>query len=195
MVRWAVRILAAIGALFLLVLVAPPRWYVRILSSPWEDPQDGVLIVLSADGASDTMLGESSYWRCVYAAMAWKQGHFHHVVVSGHGKAAAMRDFLAWQGIPPGAVIVEDQSGSTRENAMFSAPLLRNLPGPYVLMTSDFHTLRAARTFRKAGVAVKNRPVPDAGKRFNNPAKRWEVCADLAEETVKIAYYWARGWI
>jgi len=72
---------------------------------------------------------------------------------------------------------------------------LRNTPGRKVLLTSDYHTFRAWRAFRKAGLNVQPRPFPDAGKRFNDWRQRWPIFLQLAGETGKILYYRARGWI
>ena len=106
-----------------------------------------------------------------------------------------MRDFMVCQGVPAHAVILEDHSQSTRENAMFAARAAQDIPGPYVLLTSDYHMFRAHRAFRKAGLDTAPRPFPDAGKRFNDWRARWQVVLELCVETGKIAYYRVRGWI
>lgn len=127
--------------------------------------------------------------------MAWRTGGFRHLVISGAGSAASMRDFMINQGVPAEAIVVEDRSSNTRENAAFSVPLARQWPGPYVLLTSDYHVWRAARVFRKAGLGVIAAPVSDGLKRANDWRSRWRVFIDLSQETAKIAYYRARGWI
>jgi uncharacterized SAM-binding protein YcdF (DUF218 family) len=185
-----------LGVLILAVTLLPPRWYINILAGPWTEPKQGVLIVLSADGVNENMLGQSSYWRSVYAVWAWRDGHFHHMLISGNRTVTLpMRDFVVSQGVPADAVVVEDKSNSTQENASFAAPILRGLPGPYVLLTSDFHMWRAHRSFTKAGIPVEPRPIPDAAKRITQWTARWQVFLDLMVETSKIGYYWSRGWI
>jgi len=42
---------------------------------------------------------------------------------------------------------------------------------------------------------VTPRPIPDAGKRAHSWNLRWQAFQDLLLETVKIVYYYARGWI
>ena len=64
-----------------------------------------------------------------------------------------------------------------------------------MLLTSDYHMLRAKRAFLKLGVVVQPRPIPDALKRATNWQGRWPVFLDLVSETTKILYYRARGWI
>jgi uncharacterized SAM-binding protein YcdF (DUF218 family) len=197
--RWLARALAAAGLLFLVVSFTPlTAWWAGALAQPWESPRGEVLIVLGADRVDD-MLGYSSYWRSVYAVWAFREGGFRRVVISGGpgGAAAAeaMRDFLAASGVPAGAITVETESVSTRENALRTAELLRAEPAAKVLLTSDFHMYRAYRCFRRAGVDVVAVPVPDALKRSTRWYRRWTAFVDLSVETAKIAYYWWRGWI
>jgi hypothetical protein len=54
---------------------------------------------------------------------------------------------------------------------------------------------RARRTFQKVGVNVLPRPIPDVFKRASTWKGRWPAFFDLGSETVKIAYYYARGLI
>jgi uncharacterized SAM-binding protein YcdF (DUF218 family) len=190
------RLLMLLGLLMVVVTLAPPRWYIAKLAGPWKDPKEGVLIVLAGDGVNESMLGQSSYWRSVYAVWAWRDGHFHDLLISGdRAITSSMRDFIVSQGVPSAAVVMEDKSVSTRENASLAVPILRGLNGPYVLLTSDYHMLRARRSFTKAGIPVEPRPLPDAGKRITQWTSRWPVFLDLLVETGKITYYWARGWI
>jgi len=185
-----------LGLLVLVVTVAPPRWYIQQLARPWDDPKGNVLIVLGGQGVGENMMGQNSFWRTFSAVLAWREGGFHYVVVTGtFDVSGPMRDFLVSQGVPAAAVIIEGKANSTRENALFSIPVIRTLPGPYVLMTSDYHIWRAHRVFTRAGLQVLPRPIPDAGKRIGQWTARWPVFLELLVETTKIGYYWARGWI
>src|SRR5271165_5280295 len=96
------------------VTVAPPRWYVQWLAGPWNDPHAPVLIVLGGDALDGKMLGQGSYWRTIYGIMAWREGGFRRVTLSGeHSIVDPMRDYMICQGIPAEAVIVEGRSGTT----------------------------------------------------------------------------------
>jgi uncharacterized SAM-binding protein YcdF (DUF218 family) len=199
--RWIVRAFTMMGFLFVFVTVTPiDDWWIRLLAGPWNDPKGEVLVVLASDSIKD-VIGWSSYWRSVYAVRAWREGGFREVVVSGgslNGEAPAaerMRDFMVSQGVPASAVGIESESHSTRENALKSKALLANLSGPKVLLTSDYHMFRAARVFRKVGIDIAPRPLPEAAKKIGLWRNRWPVFYDLCVETVKIGYYFARGWI
>jgi uncharacterized SAM-binding protein YcdF (DUF218 family) len=187
--------LACLGGLLLLVTVLPPMWYVRWLAGDWTDAPGAVLIVLGGDSVDGRLMGLSSYWRSVYAVLAWREGSFRHVILSGADPITLpMRDFLTCQGIPAEAITLERRALNTHENAVFTAPLARQFPGPYVLLTSDYHMRRASRAFQKAGLAVIPRPFPDALKRVNDWRDRWRIFLDLIQESIKAGYYWSRGW-
>jgi uncharacterized SAM-binding protein YcdF (DUF218 family) len=188
--------LAALGLLMVVATFTPlVPWYARALSGDWSDANDGVLIVLGGGTIDKDMLAQGSYWRCVYGARAWQQGKFREVVVSGEGVAGLMRDFLVSHGVPASAIRVEDRSSSTRENALFVKAMVAGTPGRKVLLTSDYHVFRARGAFRKAGLEVTTRAFPDALKAATRFERRWPAFLTLCEETVKIVYYKARGWI
>ncbi len=192
--RFLRAVLAILGALVVLAMLLPPRWYPEMLAGEWRDPKGPVLIVLAADTSSSGLVGESSYWRALYGVRAWREGGFQKILLSGEA-AGAMREFMIGEGVPADAIVSESRSQSTRENAEFAVPVLKQFAGPYVLMTSDYHMFRAHRAFSKAGLTVLPRPFPDAMKRMNSWRWRWTVAVELAVETVKIGYYQLHGWI
>jgi uncharacterized SAM-binding protein YcdF (DUF218 family) len=199
--RAAVGLLASIGALFLLATLTPiDSWWATALSCDWNDPAGDVLIVLGGSTLDYGMVGGSSYWRGVYAALCHNQAAYREIVVSGgppgaNSSALALRSFLIGQRVPSSLIRVEPDSKTTRENAVFTARLLKNTPGRKLLLTSDFHMYRASGAFRKAGLEVFTLPFPDVLKRKNQWRGRWPAFLDLVEETLKIGYYRARGWI
>ena len=199
--RWIVRALACIGFLFVLVTVTPlDSWWTKWLAGPGNISKGDVLVVLGSDSVSD-VIGWSSYWRSVYAVRAWREGGFRELLVSGGSSggeesvAERMAEFMLSQGIPVSAIRVETQSHSTRENALKSKVILDKLAGRKVLLTSDYHMFRAARVFRKAGIEIEPRPIPDGATQAGSWANRWPLFLGLCVETVKIGYYFARGWI
>lgn len=175
-------------------------WWAVQLAGPWTDARGDVMIVLTGNVLGNGIIGETSYWRSAYTVMAWREGGWRQLIVSGEGGASfpgseAMKIFLESGGIPPGAILTESQSMSTRESAMNLARILMQTPGRKVLLTSDYHMYRAVRALRKAGVLVIPRPIPDATKRAGSWNLRWQVFQDLLIETSKIVYYRGRGWI
>jgi uncharacterized SAM-binding protein YcdF (DUF218 family) len=188
---------AALGLLMLLVTTTPLlRWYAQWLAGPWYEPQGDILILLGADTPSDGIIGPVTYWRSFYAVLAWREGGFRTIVVSGgEGIAESIRDFLVYEKVPADKIVIENRSVSTHENAIFTAAIVRGMPGRKVLLTSDFHVYRSVRAFDKAGVEVTPRPIPYALKRSNLWTERWPVFLEMAMETAKILDYRIRGWI
>jgi uncharacterized SAM-binding protein YcdF (DUF218 family) len=199
-IRTTQRILAGLGFLVLVVMFTPVDvWWTTHLAGPWNETRGDVLIVLGGSLLKDEIMGESSYSRAVCADRAWKEGGFKTIVLSGgspgHSAAEALRDFLVALGVPRESIWLETRSRSTRENALFTKPILEGIPGRKVLLTSDSHIYRATRTFQKVGLEVLPRPCPDVQTEAQNPFGGWDVFLALSTETLKIGYYYLRGWI
>ena len=147
----------------------------------------------------DGIIGENSYFRSTYAIRAYRAGQFRRIVLSGGGAGQtvsnAMREFIVRSGVPAEVVTTESASLSTRENALYTARLLSGDGSRKVLMTSDYHMLRASRAFSKAGLVVEPCPIPDALKRASRWRGRWAVFLDLSTESLKLGYYYVRRWI
>jgi uncharacterized SAM-binding protein YcdF (DUF218 family) len=196
-----VRLAAAIGFLWVAVTFTPlVFWWGTALAGPWEDPKGETLVVLSGSSMGSDVMGASTFWRCVYALLVYREGGVRQIIASGAGEAGRpvaeiMRDYLEGSGVPRGTVLVEPRARSTRESALFLQPMLQGPPGRVVLLSSDYHMFRATRAFRKAGVDVLPRPIPDVRKRAASWDRRWDAFQDLVIETTKIGYYFLRGWI
>ncbi|MBT0565348.1 YdcF family protein [Williamsia sp. CHRR-6] len=95
---------------------------------------------------------------------AWLQAiaaPFSPIVVSGGNprggitEAAAMRNWLVQRGIPASRIIVESRAGSTVQNALFSAPLLKARGAVNVVVVSSAnHVRRVVTDFTIAGLPV-----------------------------------------
>ncbi len=190
------RLLASVGLLVTLVTFTPfVSWYAKLLAGPWSNPDGKTLIVLGGARMEPEIIGNDTYWRAVYALRACRQGGFERVILSGAEVADSMGTFLRFQGVAAARIHLENKSLSTRENALFAKPLLQDAPAPLVLLTSDYHMFRAERVFARCGVSVRPRPIPDAIKRAGRWPDRWSVFLEETLETVKIVYYFTRGWI
>ena len=192
--------LAAIGFLYVFVSASPiVNWWGHRLAGSFSSPKGQTLIVLGGGTLGPGIMGLSSYWRSIYAIRAYETGGFQKIIIAGGGSpepvSVAMKQFMVCQSIPPTAITTDAQSTSTRENALAVKRLLNNQGDTMVLLTSDFHMFRARRTFAKAGLQVLPSAFPDAVKAGQSWQNRWPVFLELCTETVKIGYYYARGWI
>ncbi len=75
-----------LGLTVVLVTFTPlVRWWAVQLAGPWTDPRGDVMIVLTGNILSNGIIGETSYWRSAYTVMAWREGGWRQVIVSGGG--------------------------------------------------------------------------------------------------------------
>ncbi len=105
--------------------------------------------------------------RVWYAARLFHAGKAPLVVLSGGGdlerqafsEARAMAAFLHDLGVPAQAVALEETSRNTRENAAFSAALLKARGIEHILLvTSALHMPRALALFKAQGLEVTPAP-------------------------------------
>lgn len=99
--------------------------------------------------------------RVWYAAQLYQAGKAPFVLVTGGSlpwsdagaEAPAMQRLLEAWGVPASAIVQEDRSRTTRENAVYSAPILQARGVHSVLLvTSALHMPRARATFAKVGI-------------------------------------------
>jgi len=193
--------LASLGLLVAVVTATPLVSWVSVwLAGPWDNPHGDLLVVLSGSSLGDGTIGLSSYWRCFYAVLAFREGGFRQIFITGGGAgetplAVSMQKLIVFFGVPAEAIVVETQSTTTHENAVRSIPLLLQMPGKKVLLTSDYHMFRALRVFHKAGLDLQGWPYPDTGKMAATWSGRWPAFVEILVEVTKIAYYKVEGWI
>jgi uncharacterized SAM-binding protein YcdF (DUF218 family) len=95
--------------------------------------------------------------RALTASRLWHERGFGLVVLSGAPpeEGEAMRDLVVSMGVPPERVVVEERSLNTRENAAFSAAILREKGVETVVVaTSATHLRRAVKDFAAVGMKV-----------------------------------------
>jgi uncharacterized SAM-binding protein YcdF (DUF218 family) len=151
--------------------------------------------------------GANTYERCRYGS--WYYHHVAHLPVllsggrldaSGQPFAQSMKQVVVSNNIPESLVWIEDRAGSTAENALYSAEILRaNGVHKIVLVTDATHMRRAEKCFRKLGFSVI--PAPCGFKpvyRFdlNDAWPSWMAITwneEVIHEFLGLAWYWANG--
>jgi uncharacterized SAM-binding protein YcdF (DUF218 family) len=118
------------------------------------------LVVLGAGVNRDGRAGPALTRRSTLGAALFAEGVAPQVVCSGgqppdrpNSEANACRDVLLRLNVPDEAILREDRSHSTEENALHTAQLL---PAARVVVVSDsYHLLRAGILFRSYGFDVQ----------------------------------------
>ena len=103
---------------------------------------------------------------------------------SGRTEAEVMRDLLAERGVQEESMILEDRAETTKENFR-NAALMIDPDEPVVLITSDYHMDRAAKTAADAGFTrVTRLPAKSSAVQFGANVL-WETILELNELTLK----------
>jgi uncharacterized SAM-binding protein YcdF (DUF218 family) len=116
-------------------------------------------------------------------------------------EAAAYKGAIVSLGVPASRVLIEDQSMTTREEAIVLKPILaaRGIT-QFVLVTSPTHMGRSLATFRAVGLD----PVPSTSHVFSSETKWWTIVPTREALTISdtavydymaTVYYWLRGWL
>lgn len=178
-------------------------------------PED-TLVVLSGgmivedDEGKEVRLASDTLQRCHHAAKLYHKAGGCRVLLTG-GKvdwsepgptlSAAMRDCMLTLGVRPDDVVLEEQSSTTYENALYSKPLLDSASsGRIYLVTEAIHMFRSERCFRALGVAVTPAPCDHhLGRQGITPltfipASRGAMgVSRAAHEWLGCVWYWLRG--
>lgn len=177
-----------------------------VQATPQSQPTRAEAIVVLGGGVSpEGVPVRPSAERAQRAAELWKAGYAPLVLISGgytvigpRTEAQSMAIVLQGLGVPSKALILENNSLNTFDNAVESQKLLlkRNVQ-KVLLVTSRIHLLRSTLTFRKQGMKVI--PIPAEQQPFQldwNLAPAWER-AQLLQGTLNEYFgllgYWIQG--
>ena len=138
------------------------------------------IVVLGAPLANGDLLSPVLAERCDAAADLYTKGGAPIVVVSGgvtgkaiRAEAEVMAERVADRGVPAGAIVVENRSRTTAENARFVAEIL-GADKRVWLVTQPFHARRARWLFRRAGLEPRVWHIADSLEyRDRARALRW----------------------
>jgi uncharacterized SAM-binding protein YcdF (DUF218 family) len=126
------------------------------------------IIVLGSGLRRDGSPGDALRRRSIWAARLYEQGTAPVVICTGgvgqgqrRSEADACREVLLARGVPESAIILEDRSHSTEENAIYAREIMQaNGWQDAVLVTDSFHMLRANWIFRTQDIDHYRSPVP-----------------------------------
>ena len=133
--------------------------------------------------------------RVRHAVEQWRRGAAPCLMLCGGvvrhppAEAEAMAALAREAGVPETALLLEQRSRSTWENAACAGRLMRERGWARALLVTDgIHLPRAVLTFRRAGVRVAASGAPGAWR--EEPAAR--AVRAVARETAALAWYGVR---
>ena len=225
--RW-LRLSATTGFLLLCLVSSPlvsgtlmgilEGWYSPMTASATEK-FDAIVVLAGGIRDKGTLrptieLSDESRHRTLCGADLYRQGRAPTLLVTGGDaslfgagprEATGMRDWAIRLGVPEGALVTEDRSRTTYENAVRSKQILGERRS-ILLVTSAYHIPRATALFTKqgfrvtpypCGFLVKHRPLDD----WNNLSlfdmlpnnRQLEQTSIVLEEAAGIVAYWLAG--
>lgn len=128
-------------------------------------PADAI-VVLGAQVRPDGSAGYGLQSRVLHALRLYEKGVAPRIICTGGvgenppAEAEVAAKILRTRGVPRDAVLLENKSTSTWENAAYSAKICRAHNIKNVVVVSDpFHLWRAERNFAKNGISAWGAPV------------------------------------
>ena len=116
--------------------------------------------------------------RLAHGLALWHQGLAPRILVAGgltgnatQSEAGAGRAWLVGAGVPPDAILTEDESQHTLENLFHVRHTLRTEGWSEVILVSDgLHLARAGALAEGLGLRIRRSPAPDCPPRPGSPA-------------------------
>ena len=198
--KWLRRFLQLTAFLLFLWLMIQTSMMVVIhfygLAQQATQPADAI-VILGAGVNRDGRAGFALTRRSEAAIALYQDGLAPLMLCTGgipynrpRSEAKACRDVLLAQNIPDEAILREEQSHSTEENALYSTPLLAENGIQRIIVVSDsFHLLRAGYLFGSRGLDVQLEGVPPQRSRTSldyflslareGVALQWQLVKDL----------------
>lgn len=159
--------------IFIILLAATLYFAVFIIAAHFFGTIDtaqeaDAIIVLGAGLLRDGRPGWALTRRSLQAADLWHAGIAPYIICTGgqaesfpRSEAAACREILRASQVPAGAILLEEQSRSTEENAIFSRRIMDDMGIADVVLVSDsYHMLRASWLFQLQGITTYRSPAP-----------------------------------
>ena len=180
-----------------------------------ELPQVDAIVVLGGDlgiPSPPRLASELQGNRLLHALRLFRVGKAPMIMISGgnmfpqaglEGEAVYSKLILEEMGVPGQAILTEDDSRNTRENALNARRILGGLGADRILLvTSGIHMPRAVKTFEKSGFDVLPAPSNFSIVSYQQPAlvKYWPSVVtlhrsqQLIREYMGLFVYWMRGW-
>lgn len=156
-----------LGLLALILYLVGFAFAAYVIGGQDSTESSDVIIVLGSGLRKDGKPGPALTRRTRHGADLWHEGSAPLVLCTGgqseyypRTEAAACREILLSAGLPADAILMEEQSRSTEENAIYSKRILDERSLSRVVLVSDnYHMLRARWLFNKQGIQTFASPV------------------------------------
>ncbi|MFA5052202.1 MAG: YdcF family protein [Patescibacteria group bacterium] len=164
-------------------------------------PSD-VIIILGGGINTDT---HSLPWgveeRVAKGVSLFKDGYAPKIIVSGgithyggESESEVMAPYAEMLGVPAEEIIQEDRSKDTHTNALYSTEIMRDHGWQRaIIVTSDFHSSRACRIFKKVTLNIICVAAPQNPVFTGDPYRNVLDFRVIVREYAAWVYNWLRG--
>ncbi|MDE3122827.1 MAG: YdcF family protein [Paracoccaceae bacterium] len=191
------RALIRLGLIVAALSFAVPLLWVMTYHDPALPKTAQAIVVLSGETGPDGDLGPQTKARVDRGVALWKAGAAPLLMFTGTvwGDGGVISDHMVnravTEGVDPRAILLDPDSTSTLQNALFSARILSKrlkggLAAPVILVSHRYHLPRAWASFRWAGFTNLTLVAADG----TTPLYSWR---DLGLEVLKIPFNVLRG--
>ena len=175
----------------------PDRLVAPLLMPDTAGPADAI-VVMGAGVVGPCTPNLNGMRRVLLGIRLWRAGRAPRLFFTGGrapegcATAESMARTARELGVPGSSIGVETASRSTRENAVLSAPLLRQRGVTRLLVVTDqLHMARSSAVFEAEGFRVERASVPIYEGHINNV----DMLASGVREAMALTYYRLRGWL
>jgi len=196
------KIAAAALILYLLIFQSPLVWWLAEPLRIVQTPQAADAVVVFAGGVGESgRAGGGVQERIGKAVALYHEGVAPKLIISSGfvftlREAEVMRAIAIDNGVPAGAILVEERAANTYQNVVFTRRILvENNWRRIALVSSPYHMRRALLTWRKVAPEVEVVATPPAASQFyaHERGASLEQIRGLVQEYVAIVYYWWLG--
>ena len=199
------RLVGLVGiTVFLVAAFTPlPSVVDRWVSPASQLERADAIVVLGGGVGESGQAGQGHEERVRRAIDLYRAGWAPRLIMSSgfvriFREAEVMRALAVADGVPSGAIDLEETARSTHDNVRFvDAILQRRQASTVLLVSSPYHMRRVLAVFRRQTPGVRVIPVPVSSSSFY--AHRWGASPrqirGIVHEYAAFLYYWWKGWL
>jgi uncharacterized SAM-binding protein YcdF (DUF218 family) len=193
-------------ALFFVAALTPASNIIgkHLVIRPSEDAPADAIVVLGGGQLGRALLSEESMLRVIHGIELYRKGLAPILVLSaaadgdgsGSREVSLRAKLAAAMGIPPDAILREENANTTREESLHISQALRQRHANRILLVTDsLHMRRAMYAFERTGLLVQPSISADYPSAVVSAKDRLWLTMRIVEESAALLYYRAAGYV
>jgi len=200
----ALQLTLAVIAVYGLVFDTNAVWWMAAPLQMSAAPVHADAVVVFAGGVGESGRAGGGAQERLKRAVDLYRGGFAPALILSSGyvysfhEAEVMRALAVDQGVPAGAIVLEEHATNTYQNVRFVDAILRDHHWRRILLVSSpYHMRRALLVWHKQAAGIEVTPTPVTRSQFYDHARgaTLEQVRGILQEYLAIFAYWRRGWL